>query len=71
MSKKTPTPNKQLDELINRLLREADTEIPIDTKVKVVQMAINWEKVKYHIAEGGGEGLDPDIFGPSNDTQGG
>ena len=62
MKKKEDSPNPRIDKEIARLLGQIDTDIPIDTKVKVLQMAINWEKVKHHIKDEEA-GLDQDIFG--------
>lgn len=63
---KEKSPNSKIDKAIRDLLKEVtekrkpeDPLIPeeITAKVRVVQTAIQWEKVKHHIKDD--EGFDP------------
>lgn len=62
----TPTagksPNAEIDKAIKKLMQQMDTDGPLDVKVKVISVAINWEKVKHHIAENGDGDLDSSLF---------
>lgn len=56
------SPNQKIDDLIIALLKQSEgNEIPPDTKVKILNTAINWEKVKHHIDEDG-DTFDPDLL---------
>jgi uncharacterized membrane protein len=45
-----PSPNADLDVAIKKLVKKAsEKDIPPDTAVKILAMAINWEKVKHGI----------------------
>jgi hypothetical protein len=53
------SPNADIDRAIKAMMKQIEgTEIPPDTKVKIINTAINWEKVKHHIDEGS-DGFDP------------
>jgi hypothetical protein len=64
MTKKdVKSPNPELDNQIKKLLRAIDTDLPISEKTKALAVAIQWEKVKYQIAEAGDGSLDSSVFG--------
>lgn len=65
MSKEKKSPNSSIDARIKGILSKVDTvDCPIDTQLKAIQVAIQWEKVKHHIIESGdGDGLDASVFG--------
>lgn len=54
-------PNPEIDtaikDLMKRLKKSGDDAVPLDEAVKVINAAINWEKVKHQIKEQ--EGFDP------------
>lgn len=71
---KGESPNPAIDKAITAMMEEvtakpkkagpgeeAAAEQPLDMKVKVIQTAINWEKVKHSIRED--EEFDPSSFG--------
>ena len=54
------SPNKRIDRVIVAMMeRIKDEKTPLETCVKVLGTAINWERVKYQIKEEAG-GFDPD-----------
>lgn len=64
--KKEESPNAEIDNALKALLKAVTTvgaEIAPDevtAKVRVIQAAIAWEKVKYHIKEE--DGFDPNAI---------
>lgn len=56
------SPNKAIDDAIKSLMKQMDEDGPLDVKVKVISVAINWEKVKHHISENSGDELDDSMF---------
>jgi hypothetical protein len=52
------SPNTRIDAAINALLKDIK-EKPDDIAVKILNTAVNWEKVKNHIREKD-DGFDPD-----------
>lgn len=56
------SPNADIDKAIKQLMRDMDTDAPIDVKAKIITVAINWEKVKHHISENGDGDLDSSMF---------
>lgn len=61
---RSKSPNDKIDRAVDKLLKRLDASgddaIDAETAVKVVNMAVAWEKVKHHIADNGGGGFDPD-----------
>ena len=56
------SPNKEIDKSIKDLMKEIKGEIipeNVTAKVRVLQIAIQWEKVKHHIR-------DQEEFDPNN-----
>lgn len=70
--KKKDSPNGAIDRRIQQVLLQVDTnDIPVETKLKAIQVAIQWEKVKHHIIESGdNDGLDSTIFGDTTSIGG-
>lgn len=54
------SPNADIDRALKKLMSQLDGDsMPPDVKVKIINTAINWEKVKHNIDESSG-GFDPD-----------
>jgi hypothetical protein len=56
------SPNAEIDKAIKKLMQDMEKDGPLDVKVKVISVAINWEKVKHHIVENGDSDLDASLF---------
>lgn len=58
------SPNPEIDEALSSLMKQVKAKgekaLPPDTAVKIINAAINWEKVKHKI-EDKDEDFDPDL----------
>ena len=58
------SPNPEIDKAIKNLMgkvsKSGDDSVPPDVAVKIINTAIAWEKVKYHIRD------DPNSFDPDS-----
>lgn len=59
---KDKSPNAKIDRAIDKMLKALDAgeEMMPEVKLKTIQVAINWEKVKHAIADK--EEFDPTAF---------
>jgi hypothetical protein len=59
-----PSPNAEIDAALSALMKQVkakgENALPPETAVKVINAAINWEKVKHKI-EDKDEEFDPDL----------
>lgn len=62
---KDDSPNPKIDKAIQNLMKQVEGDtMPPDVKVKIINSAISWEKVKHAIKEQGDSGWDPGaLFG--------